>query len=130
MTVTSYIIMKSNSLNNDAMWIDYGTLLNDALLGEPKQQYRENAKTEHLLYDVMQFRETADKLCKELEKDAKHLKYKTTELGNWKHEVYYKNELEKLENEVFKNYCYCILLGQSFDVFYKTKGKNAFTSLS
>lgn len=37
--------------------------------------------------------------------------------------LYYKNELEKLENEVFKNYCYCILLGQSFDVFYKTKGK-------
>ncbi len=36
--------MKSNSLNNDAMWIDYGTLLNDTLLGEPKQQYRENAK--------------------------------------------------------------------------------------
>ena len=33
-TVTSYIIMKTNNLNNDALWLDYGALLDDSRLGE------------------------------------------------------------------------------------------------
>lgn len=117
-SVTNYHIHKANQLNNKAMLIDYAELLQDSLLGEDKQKYRESSVNSHMLYDVMEFREFGQKVCDTIKKDWSHLLYKTSDNGKWKHLEKYQEELDKFQNKMFRDYCYHILFQLRMSDFY------------